>query len=175
MWVLAIHLPLMIGNNIPEDDTDWECFLTLLEILKISTARIVSKDLSNYLSALITNHHQLFTKCYPDSSITPKMHFMVHFPSQMMRYYNYCLWLINTDLCNHAFSISCSLICKIGPLVSVWCMRMEAKNYYFKKVGKVGNFKNVAYTVATRHQRLMCAYLHDDEFFSSILEHGPGM
>ena len=119
MWVLAIHLPLMIGNNIPEDDTDWECFLTLLEILKISTARIVSKDLSNYLSALITNHHQLFTKCYPDSSITPKMHFMVHFPSQMMRYYNYCLWLINTELSNHAFLISCSLI--LHTELVPWC------------------------------------------------------
>ena len=36
-------------------------------------------------------------------------------------------------------------------------MRYEAKHKYFKKVSQVlGNFTNIAKTVAVRHQRYMC-------------------
>ena len=37
----------------------------------------------------------------------------------------------------------------VGPLVSTWCMRMEAKNSYFKKAAQIGTcFKNVSYSEA---------------------------
>ena len=36
-------------------------------------------------------------------------------------------------------------------------MRFEAKHKYFKKIGqRVASFKNIAKTLATRHQRLSC-------------------
>ena len=54
-------------------------------------------------------------------------------------------------------------------------MRMEAKHSYFKKIAQVGNFKNIAYSLARRHQRLMCLYLNEDDFFSAKMETGPGM
>ena len=42
-------------------------------------------------------------------------------------------------------------------------MRFEAKNSYFKRVAQtIGNFKNVAKTVAIRHQRRSCYYLAND-------------
>ena len=44
-------------------------------------------------------------------------------------------------------------------------MRMEAKNSYFKRIAQQGNFKNIALSVARRHQKLMCAYLNSDNFF----------
>ena len=45
-------------------------------------------------------------------------------------------------------------------------MRYEAKNNYFKQIAHVvGNFKNIAKTVAIRHQRLSCYYLLDDNLF----------
>ena len=59
---------------------------------------------------------------------------------------------------------------RIGPLQTSWCMRMEAKNNYFKKAGRIGNFKNVPYSVAKRHQRLMAAYLQGSFFSYSELE-----
>ena len=62
---------------------------------------------------------------------------------------------------------------RIGPLQTSWCMRMEAKNNYFKKAGRIGNFKNVPYSVAKRHQRLMAAYLQGSFFSYSELECGP--
>ena len=53
-------------------------------------------------------------------------------------------------------------------------MRMEAKHNYFKKVAQVGNFKNIAYSLAHRHQRLVCSYIQEDDFFSTKAEYGPG-
>ena len=53
-------------------------------------------------------------------------------------------------------------------------MRMEAKNAYCKQIARSSNFKNVPYSVAQRHQRKMCAYLHSGNFFDRELQYGPG-
>ena len=54
---------------------------------------------------------------------------MVHYPSQMERF---------------------------GPLIHSWTMRQEAKLSFVKRVSRSGNYKNVAKTVARRHQFWMC-------------------
>ena len=72
------------------------------------------------------------------------------------------------------FSLQLLFSNRTGPLVSSWCMRMEAKHNYFKKVAQVGNFKNIAYSLAHRHQRLLCSYIQEDDFFSTKAESGPG-
>lgn len=59
--------------------------------------------------------------------------------------------------------------CRLGPLTTSWCMRMEAKNSYFKRIAQQGNFKNIALSVARRHQKLMCAFLNSDDFFEKEL------
>ena len=62
------------------------------------------------------------------------------------------------------------LLCyRLGPLTTSWCMRMEAKNSYFKKIAQQGNFKNIALSVARRHQKLMCAILNDADFFGKMI------
>lgn len=63
---------------------------------------------------------------------------------------------------------------RTGPLINTWCMRLEAKNSFLKQAAKAGNFKNVPYTVAKRHQRFLCAYLQGDSFFELKTEYGPG-
>ena len=52
-------------------------------------------------------------------------------------------------------------------------MRMEGKNAYLKQIAKIGNFKNIAYSVARRHQRLICAYLQGKFFTYDDLVCGP--
>ena len=52
---------------------------------------------------------------------------------------------------------------------------MEAKNSYFKRIAQLGNFRNIVYSVAKRHQRLMCSYLQSHNFFSTTTECGPGI
>lgn len=85
MWALAINLPLMIGDKVPTTDEKWECYLLLLDILQLCTTRVASSAQAGYLEALISDHHQLFIRCYPGVSITPKMHYMIHFPQQIVR------------------------------------------------------------------------------------------
>lgn len=85
MWNLAINLPLLIGDKVPRNDDNWECFLLLLDILQLCTARISSRAHTGILEALIYEHHSLFVACYPDATVTPKMHYMVHFPQQLAK------------------------------------------------------------------------------------------
>ena len=85
MWNLAVYLPLMIGNLVPESDKEWECFLLLLEILQICVSSVFSVDLVEYLRVLIDMYLTSFRECYPYKNIIPKQHFMVHFPSQILK------------------------------------------------------------------------------------------
>lgn len=86
MWNLAINFPLIIGDHVPVEDAKWECFLYLLDIVQLCTAHMCSQSVAGYLEALVHDHHSQFVRCYPDSSVTPKMHYMVHFPQQLLRY-----------------------------------------------------------------------------------------
>ena len=54
-------------------------------------------------------------------------------------------------------------------------MRMEAKNSYFKRIAQQGNFKNIALSVAQRHQELMCAFIQSDNFFEKDMNMSNGM
>ncbi len=85
MWNLTINLPLIIGHKVPKDHACWESFLVLIEIVQFCTAKVALPAHSSILATLIEEHHQLFRQCYPNASITPKMHYMVHFPQQILR------------------------------------------------------------------------------------------
>ena len=86
MWNLAVYLPLIIGDQIPYGDIKWECYIILLDILQICVSRLVSRDLIQYLEVLIENYLKLFRQCYPSANIIPKQHYMIHLPSQMLKY-----------------------------------------------------------------------------------------
>lgn len=65
---------------------------------------------------------------FPSSSIPCKVHYLIHYPS---------------------------LIMKFGPLSTLWAMRFEAKHQYFKDISrKIHNCKNLSRTLALRHQFL---------------------
>ena len=65
---------------------------------------------------------------------------------------------------------------ELGPsLVRGVYMRMEGKNSYFKRAAQSSNFKNVAYSVARQHQRLLCGYLQSKQFFDQAHGIGPGV
>ena len=105
---------------------------------------------------LVAQHNRLFKKCYPDATLTPKMHYMVHFSSQLLQYvaiyYEYvvhCIYFIMQCW-------SCLGVCG-------WRLKMPISN----------NFKNVAYSVSKRHQRLLCAHLQGKFFSFDDLECGP--
>ena len=145
MWLLARIFPLLVGDLIPRDDPNWVCFLKLLKICDICTAPVLSEDTAAFLELLIEEHHAEFTRLYPSMSIIPKMHFMVHFPQQILNY---------------------------GPLVHTWTMRHEAKLRIIKRAARVSNFKNVCQTVAKRHQHLLCYYMHSNSLLVKAIKTG---
>ena len=85
VWTLGRYLPLLIGDLIPSNNLNWECFLHLHDILGICMSPCISPATISYLSELIQIHHSLFTECYPSVTMTPRFHYMVHFPEQINR------------------------------------------------------------------------------------------
>ena len=86
MWCLGRYLPLLIGDLIPEDDENWQNFLWLMSIVDyiftpVCTAIIVA-HLGHQIQLFLTD----FKTLYPESNLTPKMHYLVHYPEHMLRY-----------------------------------------------------------------------------------------
>lgn len=67
---------------------------------------------------------------------------------------------------------------RFGPLVRHWTMRFEAKHSYFKQLAhSMGNFVNITYSLATRHQHYQCYLnLNTEELpgYEHNMEVGPG-
>jgi len=52
-------------------------------------------------------------------------------------------------------------------------MRFESKLQFFKRASHLGNFKNIALTVAQRHQRWLCYHLASGNLLKPNFECGP--
>lgn len=146
MSLLVRILPFLIADKILEDDPHWKCFLILRKIIDIVLCPVVTRNLCSSLKLLIREHHNLFTSLYGYNSYIPKFHFLVHYPEQM-------------EL--------------LGPMVRTWTIRHEAKLNFFKRVSCLANFKNVAFSMANRHQRWMCYELASGSLVRVPFECGP--
>ncbi len=126
IWLLGTLIPLMLGTCIPPEDQVWLTFKYALEISGLFFKLQISELEISRLEFLIAEFLSLYKEVFPGSRITPKMHFIVHYPR---------------------------FIRKLGPLVSFWCKRYEAKHSYFKQMSRaIGNFINLPFTLASRHQ-----------------------
>lgn len=74
-----------------------------------------------------------------------KIHYLIHYPDQ---------------------------ICQVGPMQRTWTMRHEAKLNMFKRAAWLGNFKNIALSLALRHQRLLCYELSTGRLLEAPMETG---
>ena len=89
-----------------------------------------------------------FRQLYPERRLTPKMHYLIHVPSWMLRYEFYISYATH----NIGYY-------RCGPLTRLWCMRFEAKHSLLKQMSHViKNFKNIP-----NHwdQRQMCYRMAD--------------
>lgn len=85
MWCLARHLPLLIGDLVPDDDVKWLNFLMLLTCVDYIFAPVMTEEKCHFLSVLIEDFLIAFKDLY-DVRLTPKMHYMIHIPSCIKRY-----------------------------------------------------------------------------------------
>lgn len=85
MWCFFRFLPIMIGDLVDDQLEIWHCFLKLWNIVQISTAPAITKADTAYLKIMISEHHTMFKRLYPNSSIIPKMHYLIHLPDEIVR------------------------------------------------------------------------------------------
>ena len=84
MMTLVRLLLFLVGDYI-EYDNHWECYLLLLSVCDMCCAFEVQPDDPAKLSWLVQTYLELFASLYSSTySITPKMHYMTHFPQQMI-------------------------------------------------------------------------------------------
>ena len=146
-------LPLIIGDLIPEENPNWINFMRLVTIVDYVCAPQTTIGIAGYLSDLIHEHHSHFKELYPNRPLTPKFHYMIHFPQWIAQLVHLITNYETTS--SHNFSL-----CRHGPLIRMWCMRYEAKHRYFKCWANImGNFKNIPKTLAKHHQRHLCYQL----------------
>ena len=84
MTTLIRILPFMIGSYAERDDDHWECPLILWDICSIVSVFEVTEDDDTNLVWLIEIYLESFTSLYRDP-ITPKFHYLLHLPQQMIR------------------------------------------------------------------------------------------
>lgn len=84
MMTLVRLLPFIIGKYVETDNDHWECFLALWDICSIASAFEVTEDDATHLAWLVEVYLESFTSLYGES-ITPKMHYLVHLPQQIIR------------------------------------------------------------------------------------------
>ncbi|CAH3115461.1 unnamed protein product [Porites lobata] len=94
MWCLFRFLPILIGDKVDVEMEEWHCLRTLWNIVQLCTAPAIRKDDVPYLRVLIEEHHTLFKRLYPEASIIPKMHYVIHIPDDIAR--NMC-WNLLTS------------------------------------------------------------------------------
>lgn len=86
MWVLGRYLPILIGDDIPEDDDFWKCYCILVSIVHhLFAPRLHKNDLA-ILKMMIQTHHEKFIVLYPHNSVTPKIHYLLHMPRLIYEY-----------------------------------------------------------------------------------------
>ena len=88
MMTLIRLLPFMIGHFIEKEDQHWECFLLLSTIASSVCAFSVTMDDAIYLAWIIEAYLELFHSLYPAVMMTPKMHYLIHLPDQIVMYVN---------------------------------------------------------------------------------------
>ena len=126
MLLLLRILPFLIGSVVPDSDRHWKCFLLLRKIIDMVFCPVVTTGMADSLKILIIEHHETFVSLYP-SCFIPKMHFLIHYPEQMLL---------------------------VGPMVRT--TRHEVKLNFFKQTTGISSFKNITLSLANYHQRLAC-------------------
>lgn len=125
-WCFTRVLSLAVGSLVPEDNSVWSLYLHLREILDILFAPSVDVGELRLLAVLIAEYLEMRMSLFPEHKLKNKHHHMVHYPR---------------------------LIGEVGPLHRFWCMRFESKHLRSKRLMHMScNFKNVPYTIASRHQ-----------------------
>lgn len=118
--------------------------MLIKDIVELAVAMRHTEESIHFLACKVSEHGELWLATFPDIRLRPKHHFIEHYPQ---------------------------LIRAFDPLVDVWTMHFEGKHKFFKRVIRnAHNFRNVALTLAVKHQKMMAYYLDTSSFFKPPVE-----
>ena len=80
MWTLGRYLPMMIGSKIPNEEEHWKCYCILVNITRHLFAPQLDENDLAMLQMYIEDHHRKFIVLYPNNSVIPKLHYLLHMP-----------------------------------------------------------------------------------------------
>lgn len=125
MLALFSYFSVLVGDLIPENDSCWELYVILHQIMQIFLSRVISVQTLDYLRVLIQEHHEMYCQLF-EETLKPKHHFLIHYPR---------------------------IILKLGPVRYLWSMRYEALHKILKSTASsVTTRKNIILTVAIKQQ-----------------------
>lgn len=125
MKILVMYFGLIVGSNVPENNSVWEVYILLRQILDKLFSQKISRAKIDLLAHLIEEFLRKFTEV-TQMNIKPKFHFLVHYPQMFL---------------------------KFGPLTQIWTMRFEAKHQVSKIAARASkNRLNITKTLALRNQ-----------------------
>ena len=143
-WALIRLLPLLIGQKVPEGDNAWTILMLLKDIVELAVATRHSEESIQFLDCKVSEHRELLQTTFPNFRLRPKHHFIEHYPEKIKAF---------------------------GPLSDVWTMRFEGKHKFFKRaIRNAHNFRNVALTLAVKHQKMMAYCLDSSSFFKPSVQ-----
>lgn len=120
--------------------------MNLRQILALVTATNIQRECSSLLRTLVAEHYWL-VRSVLKRDLKPTDHHLTHYPAIMA---------------------SC------GPLVFMWCMRMESKHREAKNISVSSSNKvNLCKTIALRLQLKLAQVIHSGHLFTQIEQTGP--
>ena len=176
------------SDVVPVGDKHWQNYLELLTIVDYVFAPVVfvqccgpppwhdpSPSWAILPTLLRKSHKPQATLHHPHTWVDPE----VSMPYTLVLCWNVvniCMYIMCII---HVRNIHVWLFYRVGPLNCHWYMHFEAKQSYFKWLAKnFWSFRNIAKTMASRHQRLMCYHLNSTGegrgFFQQTVVTGKG-
>lgn len=125
LYCIMTHLPFIFSDIKEEMGDEWKVSESLLKCLTIIFSHQISETSIQKLEVLIEEHLNGVKEVF-GKTLIPKQHFLTHYPT---------------------------FIRKMGPPISSWMMRFEAKHQQFTDIArKTKNFKNITKSLAVAHQ-----------------------
>lgn len=126
LYTIMTFLPFILRKQRDKLKNIWICVETALQVMQILFSSAIAESDVCALETLIDTYLSNMQRLF-DMHLTPKLHFLTHYPN---------------------------VIRDMGPVIHSWTMRMESKHKTFTDMAKkTNNFKNIAKTLATKHQQ----------------------
>ena len=144
------HLPFILNGFINYENPFYCLLLQIVSIVQICFSPVTSVLTIDKLRNDIETHLHAFKELFPEVNVTPKMHYMLHVPNQMLQ---------------------------LGTLTRHCCIRFETRHKCFKDLAPQQNFKNICLSLAEQCQLDACADFetenpHQHLLFAKDKEHG---